>query len=254
MSEIILKAFRYQSKEDFNYDGVVDANTRSQAQYRLWQKDGIGEEFIPFSKCFTFNRARAHDIMSPCRNKVEDWLELSDAAEHIFREREVNFFRLYVLDCQELPLFEELVNFDFVRPTDPKVFTLTRKGEAFIKLLRPARRYEQVEALSYLEQLKASLAMTESDLYALDMFTLELYKDNPKLFSNIDPNTKVYIYSGQWGLYWRGQGSGYTSAMSEAGIYGFADAIDRTHHCGEEKHIRYEFVNKDDVINEKLSA
>lgn len=54
----------------------------------------------------------------------------------------------------------------------------------------------------------------------------------------------VYIYSGERSTYWRAKGAGYTSRISEAGIYDFQDAWVRTAHCGPEKYIEYEEVTR----------
>lgn len=55
----------------------------------------------------------------------------------------------------------------------------------------------------------------------------------------------VRIWSGEWRLYWRPNGAGYTPDSGEAGVYTLADAIQRTRHCGPEKHIVYRFIEKE---------
>lgn len=50
---------------------------------------------------------------------------------------------------------------------------------------------------------------------------------------------KVYIWSREHGAYWRPNAEGYTSDKTQAGIYGFEEAFDRTKHCGREKRIEY---------------
>lgn len=54
-----------------------------------------------------------------------------------------------------------------------------------------------------------------------------------------DPATLVRIYSGEWRLYWRANGCGYTDDPRDAGVYAWGDAWDRTSHCGPEKGIEY---------------
>jgi len=49
----------------------------------------------------------------------------------------------------------------------------------------------------------------------------------------------VRIYSGEWQLYWRGEGRGYTSNPAESKIWLCKDAFAKTRHCGPEKHIQY---------------
>jgi len=53
----------------------------------------------------------------------------------------------------------------------------------------------------------------------------------------------VYIWSGQWGMYWRPNAAGYTPNKTEAGVYTISDAYEATSHCGWEKRIAYEVVD-----------
>lgn len=50
---------------------------------------------------------------------------------------------------------------------------------------------------------------------------------------------KVHVWSGEHGLFWRAEASGYTSDRTQAGVYEFHDAFDRTKHCGKEKRIEF---------------
>ena len=50
----------------------------------------------------------------------------------------------------------------------------------------------------------------------------------------------VRIIGGGW--YWRKNRAGYTDAKEAAGIYTLEDALNASGHCGEEKHIVYEFL------------
>lgn len=49
--------------------------------------------------------------------------------------------------------------------------------------------------------------------------------------------TKVRIRSGQWGSWWRANGSGYTTDISQAGVYTPEDAWLYVSHVGPEKRI-----------------
>lgn len=69
-------------------------------------------------------------------------------------------------------------------------------------------------------------------------YKLEDLKDDPDKRAGL-ANERVRIYSRQWGMYWRASGSGYTMDRTEAGIYSFQDAWDRSHHAGPEKGIEY---------------
>ncbi|MCY1533669.1 hypothetical protein D9M68_690090 [compost metagenome] len=50
------------------------------------------------------------------------------------------------------------------------------------------------------------------------------------------------IWSGEWHLYWRPDGCGYTEDVEQAGIYRLDDAIRRSGHCGPGKKITYRFL------------
>lgn len=51
--------------------------------------------------------------------------------------------------------------------------------------------------------------------------------------------TRVRIWSGEHGAWWRTGGAGYTIRDSEGGVWDFEDAFMRTQHCGPEKQIWY---------------
>ncbi|WP_183001685.1 hypothetical protein [Pseudomonas sp. UMC65] len=52
----------------------------------------------------------------------------------------------------------------------------------------------------------------------------------------------VRIWSGEWQCYWRANGCGYTTDVSEAGIYTFDEAVKFSGHCSHEKQIAYCFL------------
>ena len=83
----------------------------------------------------------------------------------------------------------------------------------------------------------------------VDWLSLEDIACNP---DSLIATVKVYIYSSEWGCYWRHNGCGYTASLSDAGIYDMADAYNRTSHCGPEKRIRYRLVDTS-VINNKAA-
>ena len=75
--------------------------------------------------------------------------------------------------------------------------------------------------------------------------TLQGLKNKGTLNQWIDShkNDNVLIWSNEWHAYWRSNGCGYTTDMSQAGIYKFGDAVGRTRHCGPEKKIQYYFID-----------
>jgi len=54
----------------------------------------------------------------------------------------------------------------------------------------------------------------------------------------------VRIWSGEWECWWRANGCGYTTDISEAGIYTFDEAVKFSGHCSHEKEISYHFLPK----------
>ncbi len=54
---------------------------------------------------------------------------------------------------------------------------------------------------------------------------------------------RVRIWSGEHGLWWRPEASGYTRVLTAAGIYSFEDAWSHTSHCGPEKRIVFHEVS-----------
>lgn len=130
---------------------------------------------------------------------------------------------------------------------------LMKKGRALIS--RPTSRYYllttdgALAALSdaVITRSKAEEAIGEFLIIAPgpSMLSLEAIKANPDL-RDMYSGELCRIYSAQWGYYWRPQYSGYGS-REDAGVYTFRDAIDRTHHCGPEKGIWYEFVDTQEV-------
>ncbi|BCE02956.1 hypothetical protein [Marinicellulosiphila megalodicopiae] len=112
---------------------------------------------------------------------------------------------------------------------DGQYYHLTEIGQQVANSVLTMKRID-VEYLSYKEPQK-----TESTL-----ISLQTVKRCPE-FLESNKDRECRIYSGQWGYYWRSNGSGY-GGKSEAGIYTFKDAYDRTSHCGKEKGIYFEFI------------
>lgn len=57
-----------------------------------------------------------------------------------------------------------------------------------------------------------------------------------------DDRTKVRIWSGEYGLWWKADRQGYTDSPERAGVYPFADAWHASGHCGLEKRIAFDVV------------
>ena len=65
---------------------------------------------------------------------------------------------------------------------------------------------------------------------------------------NNNIGAKVYIYSGYNNAYWRANGAGYTTIMSEVGVYDIEEAWRRVCHISVDKKISFEFV-KQSIVN-----
>ncbi|MGV6816177.1 MAG: hypothetical protein ACWA44_02775 [Thiotrichales bacterium] len=92
-----------------------------------------------------------------------------------------------------------------------------------------------------------------SDLYlfegrkrtkAMIEYTLEHRKWVREMEEMVSENAgkSVYIYSGQWGAYWRPNSCGYTTDTSQAGVYEISEAWQNVSHCGLEKKISFHFT------------
>lgn len=68
--------------------------------------------------------------------------------------------------------------------------------------------------------------------------TLERLKRWPTLRAKY-AGKMVRIWSNEHEAYWRANGAGYTTDGLEAGLYDFADAWARTHHCDPSKRITF---------------
>lgn len=64
---------------------------------------------------------------------------------------------------------------------------------------------------------------------------------NPEKLANFN---KVIIWSGQWKAWWRVNGSGYTDNIKLAGIWSISEAWKRVNHCGPEKHIVLQSIER----------
>lgn len=58
--------------------------------------------------------------------------------------------------------------------------------------------------------------------------------------------SRVRIWSGQWQLWWRSNGAGYTPCKADAGIYEIDDAWGRVYHVGPEKKLVIEAVEEEE--------
>lgn len=81
--------------------------------------------------------------------------------------------------------------------------------------------------------------------YITQELKLRDWRKNMKELLENNPVAKVYIYSGQWGAYWRDNACGYTQRKEEAGIYDIKEAWKNVSHCGIEKAISFELLPKE---------
>jgi hypothetical protein len=79
------------------------------------------------------------------------------------------------------------------------------------------------------------------------MRSLEHYKRHRKF---LPLGVRVRIWSEEHRAYWRPKGCGYTGERTEAGDWVSQDAFAMTCHCGPEKRIWFEFVQRGDLGEE----
>jgi len=53
---------------------------------------------------------------------------------------------------------------------------------------------------------------------------------------------KVRIWSGEWRMWWRPEGNGYTEIEADAWITRFENAWDNASHAGPEKQIEFQYA------------
>jgi hypothetical protein len=248
INKILIKAWQYQHINCFQTEGYIDASSRSQAQYKLWQKEGIGDTLIDFSKLYRIRRAKSHDWIQGEKN--QEILNLTQKAQSIFATFAPSYGYIQPASPQDIHYFDELILSKVIIFTQPSVYQLTSLGKCLSALSRTIRAYEKLEQERILDRIRLNNKLTPELISSEKSFRLESYKDNSSVVHGLlDRN--VYIYSGEWGSYWWANGSGYTDRISDAGIYSLLDAIDRSSHAGEEKNIHY--IWKENDIIKKIA-
>lgn len=78
--------------------------------------------------------------------------------------------------------------------------------------------------------------------WVIDRLKTKEWRSNLEKMVAENQGRSVRIFSGQWNLYWRDNGQGYSETANEAGIYDINDAFSRVCHCGYEKYIIFILV------------
>jgi hypothetical protein len=243
-NNVIIKAWQYQHKECFQTEGYIDASSRSQAQYRHWQKEGVGDTLVDFSKLYRVRRAKAHDWIQGEDN--QELLALTQEAQSVFATFAPSYDYIQPLSPQDIQYFDELISARIIIFTQPAVYQLTSLGKCLSALSRPIRAYEKLEQERILDRIRSNNKLTSNEISIAKSFRLESYKDNKNIVDGL-LDREVYIYSGEWGCYWRANGNGYTDNTNEAGVYLLSNALERSSHASEEKNIHY-FWKENDII------
>ena len=118
------------------------------------------------------------------------------------------------------------------------------KGEAMWEYDLPyievyARRFKEKDQVLF-DNIIVSRAFAEDLIYCRDR--LNEWRKEMSDFIKSNPNSKVYIWSGQWMSYWMSEGNGYTKDIGLAGVYDINDAWSRVSHVGPEKKISFRLV------------
>jgi hypothetical protein len=120
-------------------------------------------------------------------------------------------------------------------PSQPKVYFSYMHGVDYINVR--CIRDKKYDLLVYGDR-----HLTLERIKSIETYT-HWMKTMKEMVTN-NPGASVRIYSSQWGSYWRTNSMGYTSDVKEAGIYGIKEAWENVSHCGIEKQISFEIVDK----------
>jgi hypothetical protein len=253
MSELALvgKAWRYFWKDEPHHYDIIHAETRSKAQAAAFRgTDGFGS-MIEWLKDFSFRREKDSDLLEAVPMDVVSHLTEEEvqiiAHSHGNDSREPGFRSYYNVSSLDNESLNHLVELGIMHsPQETSwggswYYHLTRYGCLVAFSMLPIKRGKLESVMAEREKVLEWMNTSELDLDDPWGVSLEMLKVNPKLKSQLE-GKQVYIYSGEWGMYWRPGSAGYTSDSKKAGVYDFQEAFADSRHNGSEKAIYYRVV------------
>lgn len=130
---------------------------------------------------------------------------------------------------------------------DDHIRIITAKTAGQAKSIFSSEEYMDFLSVNCVRAKSYDLYFFEGKKITLEDIQRELeyrqWKSNMISLVENNPKSKVHIYSGQWGSYWRSNSVGYTHKKENAGIYDINEAWNCVSHCGLEKRIEFRFVS-----------
>jgi hypothetical protein len=249
--KILEKCWLATYKPEPHYSDLVYGETLGKAKYQLYNSNCDGESFIEFMKNYSFTREPGQDLLEPMPMEIISTLNKkqlqaichsngNDSSKPGHR----NYFNTSS-DTHEVMV--SLVNLGLMEGPFSHVgggsfnWFLTGLGSLAAMSVLPIKACDVKSTLNERKEVLDWLSKDSIPTESGTTFKMEMFKVNRALIKLAEKVT-VRIRSGQWGMYWRPDGCGYTNDGLEAGLYDFKDAFERTSHCGPEKQIYFQVV------------
>ena len=237
-------------KHDSSYTGYIYGETLAKAKYQFYL-DTDGYEFMEFFKDYSFRRDADRDYLAPMPMSILS--VLTEKEQNIIfhangnNSREPGYRNYYNLSTDNDKHMLGLISLGLMHYPQQHCgggsynYFLTKLGQLAAMSALPIQKHDIKSTLAERNKVVAWSKIKELPLTKGSSYEMHMFKQNVKL-KDLMKGVNVYIRSGQWGAYWRPNGSGYTEHEERAGKYDFEDAYLSTSHCGEEKQISFEIV------------
>lgn len=244
--ELVQKAFwAIPSHGDYHDMVTIHGETRGKALAKLYRNLGDGDNFIDFAKNYRLKREHHSDLFAYLDdNSTLLPGNVRDLVLCSIQNPNSSIPGLWVPKKASLYLSEELEflnKFEFLvyigEVSNLPYYQFTEKGlklrAAVFSKVKP-RSKDEIEGMLENVDFDMKEGVPLSYIKAIN----KCY--NVDLFSELG-GEDCYIYSGEWGMWWREEGLGYSRKKKNAGVYTLKDAREYSEHCGTEKYIYYKF-------------